>query len=109
MLVKRIKTLLGIEDNLQDEVLNIIVENVSDHLKAELGRKDIPEELNFVVQEISIRRYNRLGAEGMQSESVEGHNVKFYDLKDDFAPYESIIASYKEPPEKPGRGKVVML
>lgn len=107
-MIERIKKLLDIKDNLQDEVLSIIISNVSSHLKALLG-KEIPAELNFIVEEITIRRYNRLGTEGMKSESVEGHNVTFYDLKDEFVPYESIIAAHKEPPEKPGRGKVLFI
>lgn len=106
--IERIKALLGIEDTLQDGVLNIIVENVSSHLKALLG-KDIPEDLNFIVEEITIRRFNRLGTEGMKSESVEGHNITFYDLRDEFVPYEEIIAAHKEPPGKPGRGKVMFI
>ena len=105
---ERIKTLLGIEDTLQDDVLDIIIENVSKHLKAMIG-KEIPEELNFIVEEITIRRFNRLGTEGMKSESVEGHSITFYDLKDEFVPYADIIASHKEPPEKPGRGKVLFI
>ncbi|MBW8350776.1 phage head-tail connector protein [Bacillus sp. IITD106] len=108
IMLERIKTLLGIEDTLQDDVLNIIIENVSAHLKALLG-KDVPSELEFIVTEISIRRYNRIGTEGMKSESVEGHNITFYDLKDEFVPYESIIAAHKDPPEKPGRGRVMFI
>lgn len=107
-MLERIKTLLGIEDGLQDAVLEIIIENVSSHLKILLG-KDIPNELQFIVTEISIRRFNRLGTEGMKSESVEGHNITFYDLKDEFTPYLDIIAEYKDPPEKPGRGKVLFI
>jgi len=107
-MLERIKTLLGIEDDLQDATLEIIINNVENHLQALLG-KEVPNELNFIVEEISIRRFNRLGTEGMQSESVEGHSITFYDLKDEFVPYETIIANYKEPPVKPGRGKVMFI
>lgn len=107
-MLERIKTILGIEDSLQDEVITIIMENVSSHLKVMLG-KEIPDDLNFIVEEITIRRFNRLGTEGMKSESVEGHSITFYDLKDEFVPYSDIIASHKEPPEKPGRGKVLFI
>lgn len=107
-MLTRIKTLLGIDDNLQDETLNIIIENVTSHLQALLGR-EIPTELNFIIEEITIRRFNRLGTEGMKSESVEGHNVTFYDLKDEFVPYADIIAAHREPPERPGRGKVLFI
>src|SRR5690625_5635104 len=74
-MLERIKKLLGIGDDLQDDVLNIIIENVSSHLKVMLG-KDIPDDLNFIVEEITIRRFNRLGTEGMKSESVEGQDRK---------------------------------
>lgn len=108
-MLERIKTLLDIEDSLQDDVLNIIIDNVSSHLKALLDSDEIPEQLDFIVEEITIRRFNRLGTEGMQSESVEGHSVTFYDLRDEFTPYESIISAYKDPPESPGRGKVLFI
>jgi hypothetical protein len=107
-MLERIKTLLDIKDNRQDEPLNIIIENVSSHLKALLG-KDIPIELNYIVEEITVRRFNRLGTEGMKSEAVEGHSVTFYDLKDEFVPYESVINAYKADNGVTGRGKVLFL
>ncbi|MEK4968607.1 phage head-tail connector protein [Cytobacillus sp. FSL R7-0696] len=105
-MLNNIKILLGIKDNLQDDVLDILIQNVQSHLMVLLG-KQIPEELSFIVQEIVIRRFNRIGTEGMQSESVEGHSVKFYDLKDEFTPYTDIIASYKESEGESARGKVM--
>ena len=107
-MLQRIKTILGIEDNLQDEVITIIMENVSSHLKALLG-KDIPIELNYIVEEITVRRFNRLGAEGMKSEIVEGHHVTFYDLKDEFVPYEDVIDAHKADSGVTGRGKVMFI
>src|SRR5690606_8081753 len=107
-MLQRIKTILGIEDNLQDEVITIIMENVSNHLKALLG-KDIPSELNYIVEEITVRRFNRLGAEGMKSEIVEGHHVTFYDLKDEFVPYEDVINAHKADNGVTGRGKVLFI
>lgn len=107
-MLSRIKTLLDIEDAIQDDVLNIIIENVTSHLQGMLD-KSVPLELNFIVEEISVRRYNRIGTEGMKSETVEGHNVTFYDLKDEFVPYITIINNHKESPGKPGRGKVLFI
>lgn len=107
-MLERIKTLLGIEDSLQDAVLSIIIDNVSSHLRALLG-KEIPEELNYIVEEITVRRFNRLGTEGMKSEAVEGHSVTFYDLKDEFVPYEDVINAHKADNGVTGRGKVLFL
>ena len=92
---ERIKKILGIEDSLQDDVLDILISNVSSHLKAMLG-KDIPSHLDFIVEEITIRRFNRIGTEGMKSETVEGHSISFYDLKDEFDPYQDIIDNEKD-------------
>lgn len=106
---ERIKTVLGIEDDLQDDVLDILISNVSGHLRG-LLKKDVPEELNYIVEEITIRRYNRLGTEGMKSESVEGHNITFYDLKDEFVPYLDIIDDHRDDEEsEPRRGKVLFI
>jgi hypothetical protein len=107
-MLQRIKTILDIEDNRQDEVITIIMENVSNHLKALLG-KEIPAELNYIVEEITVRRFNRLGTEGMKSEAVEGHSITFYDLKDEFVPYEDVIDAHKADNGVTGRGKVMFL
>ena len=108
-MLEEIKTLLGIEDDLQDGVLNIIIKNVTAHLTGMMG-KPIPSELDYIVVEIAVRRFNRLGTEGMKSESVEGHRIDFYDLDQDFVPYLGIIDDHKEkPPEEPKRGRVMFI
>jgi len=104
----RIKTLLGIEDTLQDDVLDILIENVTSHLKSLLG-KDVPEHLEYIIEEITIRRYNRLGTEGMQSESVEGHSITFYDLNKEFDPYLTIIEHEKGDDDIARRGRVMFI
>ena len=108
LMLERIKTILGIEDNLQDEVLDILMSNVRSHLKGLLG-KDVPEHLEFIVEEITVRRFNRIGTEGMKTESVEGHSVSFYDLHNEFTPYESIIESEKEDDSRFRRGRVLFI
>lgn len=112
MIIERIKTLLGITDGKQDEALSIIIENVTSHLLGRLKRfnpsiLEVPAELNYIIEEISIRRYNRIGSEGMKSESVEGHRVDFYDLGQEFEPYLSVIDGYRID-EEPKRGKVLL-
>lgn len=105
-MLDKIKTLLDITDNLQDEVLNVIIENVEGHLTYLLG-KDVPLNLHFVIVEISVMRFNRLGSEGMKSELLEGHRTDFHDPKEDFQPYLSIIN--KEVENEPVIGKVMFL
>jgi predicted amidohydrolase YtcJ len=107
-MLESIKTVLGIKDHEQDEVLGIIIDNVQNHLKALLGA-EIPASLNFIITEVAAKRYNRLGSEGMQSESVEGHSVTFQDASTDFLPYEAIIESNKAETGIKGRGVVKFL
>ncbi len=111
-----VKVVLDIQDGKQDAVLDILIRNVSSHLKSRMRKvnksiTEIPEELNYIIEEIVIRRYNRIGSEGMKSESVEGHKIDFYDLKDEFVPYQEIIDDYAEPEPEPQskRGKVLFI
>jgi|SRR5699024_522402 len=114
-MLENIKVLLGIEDDLQDHVLNILINNTNKHLLTRLKIlnkeiEEVPKDLDYIVQEIVVRRFNRLGTEGMKSESVEGHKVDFYELEKDFTPYEDIINSYADDETKGGgRGKVIMI
>ena len=107
-MLDRIKIVLGIKDDKQDELIEILVSNVKGHLESLLG-KEVPSELEFIVEEITIRRFNRIGTEGMKSESVEGHSVTFYDLKDEFEPYMSIIDEHRDDDTATGRGKVMFI
>src|SRR5699024_8778795 len=96
-----IKILLGIKDTIQDGVLDILIGNTEQHLLSLLKKvndemEDVPLELDYIIQEITIRRFNRLGSEGMKSESVEGHSVNFYDVQDEFAPYLTVIEGYRK-------------
>lgn len=108
-MLQKIKTLLGIPDALQDPVIEQIVEDVTSHLTILLG-KEVPKELEFIIREISIRRFQRLGSEGMKSELVEGHRVDFYDLDKEFDPYMHVIEKYQEvEPIDVKRGRVMFI
>ena len=57
-----------------------------------------------------MRRFNRIGTEGMKSESVEGHSVSFYDLEKEFVPYHDVIDKFKaEDGTSTKRGRVMFL
>ncbi len=106
-----VKILLEISDNTfdpedvtQNPLIDKIITNVYKHLQGMLKLMDktiteVPEELDYIIEEIAVRRYNRIGTEGMKSESVEGHSVTFYDLDEEFNPYLVIIEGY-QPDEK---------
>lgn len=97
-----VKTLLNISDTKQDGVINIIIKNVEMRLKGLLEMEIIPEALAYIVTEVSVARFNRLGSEGMKSDSVEGYSVAYATI-DDFTPYMGDIAAYTDSTRgKPG-------
>lgn len=111
---EKVKVLLNIQDSIQDRVLDILIENISSYLFRLLKRvnpeiTEIPEELSFIIMEIVIIRFNRIGSEGMQSEAVEGHSITFNNLGDEFIPYMDIIDDYKKDDDVDGRGKVIFI
>ncbi|WP_034757890.1 phage head-tail connector protein [Rossellomorea vietnamensis] len=100
-----VKVVVGVQDSLQDSVIDRLIANVESRLKVWLkqnaGLVAIPEELMFIVEELVINRYNKIGSEGMKSESIEGRSVSF--TEDDFAPYLSILKTYIPKTETAGK------
>lgn len=105
--LENVKTMIGIDDSLQDPAIQLIINNVQAHLgiwlKKYAGLDSIPLELLFIVEEMAIVRFNRRGSEGAKSESVEGHSVTYNE--DDFLPYLPILNTYIPVTitEKPGK------
>ena len=101
-----VKQLTG--DNPQVEA---IYNAIAERLLIRLDETEIPLSLEYVVDEATIRRFNRIGSEGMKSESVEGHSVTYID-GDELEPYESVIVAYleaQEPDDKRKPGVVYFL
>lgn len=91
-MLEELKLLLGIEDTSLDEKLNLIIRLTSSRLKVLIGGIEIPEELQYIVTEVSVIRFNRIGSEGLSSHGVEGESLSFTD--DDFAGYKTEIQAY---------------
>lgn len=89
-MLSTIKTIIGISDATQDSLLNALIDLTSARLKSRIGSTTVPEQLNPVVIEVVIARYNRIGSEGPASHSVEGESMG-WNNDDDFAPYEKDI------------------
>lgn len=89
----------------QEELLDVIVTITEMKMKAYVD--PIPEELQYIVTEVAIKRYNRIGSEGMTSESVEGHSISF--SNSDFDEYLDAIESYLNKNSEVTRKKVYFL
>ena len=77
MLLNRIKTLLQINDN--DELIHEIIEITKEKILNYINEKELPKELEFILIELAVERYNRIGSEGIASESVDGKSVSYED------------------------------
>lgn len=69
-----IKALLMLPDSAKDDLINVIIDNTKRALRVRLGLSAsdaVPDELSYIVVEVSVRRYNRLKNEGMVSYSQE--------------------------------------
>lgn len=77
--------------------LNVIYQQTEKRLLGKLNRSltdilAVPTELDYIVDEVTIARFNRIGSEGMASESVEGRSAS-YEV-DYFAPFATDIQTY---------------
>lgn len=87
--IEQVKTLLGISDDLQDNLLKVIEKLTESHFKAYTGKTDVPDELTFIIVEVIVKRFNRLGAEGMTSQGMEGLSMSF--SLNDFEDYSEVF------------------
>lgn len=91
------KRMLGLSENENeelDEKLCWILEATRARLKVLLGGIDPEKDLDYIITEVAIIRYNRIGSEGFQSHTVEGENIGF--LSSDFDAYMDDIQAYKD-------------
>lgn len=101
-----VRTLLGFDDDERNDLLTVIIVNCEKRLLAYLPStiQTVPEELEYIVTEIAIARYNRLGNENMASYSQEGESISYND--DDISPYLKEITAYCEKLEDSNEGVV---
>lgn len=104
-----LKLMLGFAptDTSVNDRLSLIISSVTARLKALLGGVEPPESLNYIVLEVSIIRYNKIGSEGMKSHTVEGESQQFEDS--DFAGYMDDIQAFLETQKVSAKGRVRFL
>ena len=96
--IGRVKLLLGIEDELQDKLLAEIEDNTVSLFKALTGTPEIPEEFEFMIREVMVKRFNRIGSEGLSQERQSDMSLVFD--KADFSDYMDILNTYFHPSER---------
>ena len=92
MLLNRVKVLLGITNNDNEELLREIIEITEAKILNYINSSELPEQLEFVLVELSIKRFNRIGSEGFTSETVDGKTMSYEESE--FEGYEKYLDDY---------------
>ncbi len=105
-MLENLKLMLGISaaDAGLDSKLRLIVTNTTARLKLLLGGIDPPEEMDHIILDVAIMRFNRIGSEGLSSHSVEGESLSFSDS--DFDGFSGEIQAWLDSQAESTRGKV---
>ena len=104
-MLEQIKALLGLEnDSSRDDLLATIMNLATARLKLLIGGIEPPEELEHIIVELSVARFNKIGSEGLSSHSVEGESLSF--TENEFAPFSAEIQAFLDGQKENSRGKV---
>lgn len=108
-MLDNLKIMLGIsaEDKDADDRLKLILSNTTARLKLLLGGIDPPDEMNHIILDVAIMRFNRIGSEGLSSHSVEGESLSF--KESDFDGFAGEIQAWLDMHKESTRGKVRFL
>ena len=87
-MLAEVKRSIGFRETEVDWDIRILdfINRISQQLKVMLGFIDeIPEELEYIIIESTIARFNRLGNEGMSSYAQEGESISYSDILGNYA------------------------
>ena len=89
-----IKVLLSLTgDDSQDELLEILYDNAVSTILLFLGIDTMPSELSFIAVQMTVVKYRRVGAEGINTEKIDVLSTKYEN--DDLKPFKELLLQYK--------------
>lgn len=92
----------------REKLLETVIDLTEKKLLSRIGEESVPPSLDFIVAEVAIIRFNRIGSEGMAREAQDGRTIEFN--ADDFAAYNGVIDAYlADKADGPGKRKVRFL
>jgi hypothetical protein len=108
-MLEDLKVMLGIasDDHDRDSLLLLIISSATARLKMLLGGVEPPDSLEYIIREVSIIRFNKIGSEGMKSQTVEGESMTFDE--NDFSGFMDEIQAFLDTQKDSVRGKVRFL
>ncbi len=86
----KVSSMIG--GNADEGILKLIIDMVEAQLLMRINDEEVPYELQYIIVNVSVARYNQIGDEGKSSMTIEGESASW--LADLFAPYEKDIRLY---------------
>ena len=94
MTLDNIKILLSLTgDDSQDEILTVLLSNAVYTIMLYLGVHQMPKEINFIEEQMTVVKFRRIGAERIDNDKIEELSIKY--VKDDIKPFASLLDTYK--------------
>ena len=92
----------------KEKLLETVIDLTEKKLLSRIGEESVPPALDYIVAEVAVIRFNRIGSEGMAREAQDGRTIEF--TADDFSAYNDIIDAYlADKADGPGKRKVRFL
>ena len=76
-ILNEVKISLGLSSSDKDGLLNSLIQRSSQQVKNYIKENSVPQELGYIVTELVISRYNRIGSEGLSSENSDGVSFSY--------------------------------
>lgn len=97
-ILTRVKNIMDIKNQEKDIILGELIEVMTNAVNLYCGAETLPIQLEFVVVEATIARYNRLGSEGLKSENIDVIGLSY--IEDILEPYKPYMDAYKQTNKK---------
>lgn len=99
-LLDSVKLRIGIEDTKQDDLITDIISDVQARVLAYINQdglvqSELPSGLDFVIKDVTIRIYNKIGDEGKESSS-EGNVSNTWETPADLSEYSDVLDVYRK-------------
>lgn len=92
--ISNIKLKLGLTaDNSQNDLLDILLSDAVNYMMTYIETGAIPKQLEFIAEEVAIKRYRRIGSEGISTEKIDVLSTSY--KSDDFYEYKPLMELYK--------------
>lgn len=98
MSLVQVKNRLGVTDKLQDRVISDLVQKSEEQLLLYINcgtttYDEVPDSLEWLVTEMTVESYNRIGDEGVKSINSDGFSVTYDD--DIFKRYTTLLTPFR--------------